>query len=121
MCFYIGIEDLAANALIELMKKNENRTITYQELESYGSAVVSLLNAQGEKAILVLSRDNTNAMFRNYSDFFREVEENGMPIGISLKNGVSLENLIDRFRGYLALDVLLAFINENSIKVLGIS
>ena len=45
MCFYIGIEDLAANALIELLQKEENRSfITYKELERYGTQVVSLLS-----------------------------------------------------------------------------
>ena len=45
MCFYIGIEDLAANALIELLQKEEKRDfITYSELEEYGTQVVKLLS-----------------------------------------------------------------------------
>ena len=37
MCFYIGIEDLAANALIEILTKNsEKRFVSYEELENYG-------------------------------------------------------------------------------------
>ena len=74
MCFYIGIEDLAANALIELLQKEENRSfITYKELERYGTQVVSLLSERGEKAVLLLSRENTNAMFRDYSEFLKRI------------------------------------------------
>lgn len=72
MCFYIGIEDLAANALIESLKKGHKSFLTYEEIENYGSKVLQLLNQQGEKAVLILSRENTNAMFRNYSDYLKK-------------------------------------------------
>ena len=52
MCVYIGIEDLAANALIEVMSKDESkRFVSYEELESYGAEVVNFLNTKGEKAV----------------------------------------------------------------------
>lgn len=118
MCFYIGIEDLAANALIELLKEKKQRVISYDELEKYGAQVVRLLSEQGEKAVLLLSRDNTSALFRNYSDFFEEVElEDGL--GIKLKEEKGIEDLIIQFRGYLALDVLMALVDKRSTCVLG--
>ena len=46
MCFYIGIEDLAANALIESMRRMEKNFLTYKEIENYGSKVVELLNEE---------------------------------------------------------------------------
>ena len=119
MCFYIGIEDLAANALIEVMKKADKRFLTYNEIESYGAEVVQILKESGEKAVLILSRDNTEALYRNYSDFFEESEQNGKK-GILLKTEKQIGDLIQHFRGYLALDVLLAFMNQRSIQVLGI-
>ena len=120
MCFYIGIEDLAANALIEVMRRDANKKfLTYKEIENYGSRVINLLNEQGERAVLILSRESTNALFRNYSDFFQEDKRDG-DSGIVLKEGKNLEELIARFRGYLALDVLKAFVNENSVKALGV-
>lgn len=119
MCFYIGIEDLAANALIESMRKAKKTFLTYKEIENYGSKVVELLNEKGEKAVLILSRESTSAFFRNYSDFFQEKSVNG-GMGIELKEEVTIENLIVQFRGYLALDVLMAFVNENSIQALGV-
>ncbi len=119
MCFYIGMEDLAANALIESIRRSGKTFLTYEEIEAYGSKVVELLNERGEKAVLILSRERTNALFRNYSDFFQEKVVSGKQ-GIELKESVTLEELIAQFRGYLALDVLLAFVNESSIQALGV-
>ena len=120
MCFYIGIEDLAANALIELLQKEENRSfITYKELERHGTQVVRLLSERGEKAVLLLSRENTNAMFRDYSEFFEEDSYDGNE-GIRLRAGKSRKDLIVQFRGYLALDVLMALVDERSVSALGV-
>lgn len=119
MCVYIGIEDLAANALIEILNSNNERMVTYSDLEKYGAEVVKLLNKQGEKAILVLSRESTNIMFRNYSDIFEETST-ATGLGITLKSNVTVDDLIDKFRGYLAWDVLLAFVNKESLAVLGV-
>ncbi len=119
MCFYIGIEDLAANAMIEMLKKGGQRFLTYSEIEMYGTEVVQILKENGEKAVLILSRENTDALFRNYSEFFEEGEQNGKK-GIRLKADKKVEDLIQQFRGYLALDVLLAFMNQRSIQVLGV-
>lgn len=85
MSFYIGIEDLAANAMIELFSEpGTGRFVTYQELEEYGDAVIQYLAGHGEKAVLIMSRNSTNAMFRDYSDFFEE-ESSEAGLGIRLK------------------------------------
>ena len=117
--YYIEIKDLAANALIESMRRTEKTFLTYKEIENYGSRVVEILKEKGEKAVLILSRESTNALFRNYSDFFQEKNVNG-EMGIELKEEVTLENLINQFRGYLTLNVLMAFVNENSVQALGV-
>lgn len=120
MCVYIGIEDLAANALIEVMSKDETkRFVSYEELEIYGAEVVNFLNAKGEKAVLILSRESTNTMFRNYSDIFEE-NISDEQLGIQLKTGITAEELIKKFRGYLAWDVLLAFVSEQTVSKLGV-
>lgn len=119
MCFYIGIEDLAANALIELLKKDSRkRFVTYSEIEKYADVVVKILKDKGEKAVLILSRDSTDALFRNYSDFFMESRDEHGTEGIQLREGKNVSDLIQQFRGYLALDVLLAFVNQKSVRAL---
>lgn len=57
ICFYIGIEDLPANALIEVLKEPGKRFLTYYELENYGEKVFQILEERGGKAVLILSRD----------------------------------------------------------------
>ena len=66
-----------------------------------------------------LSRENTNAMFRDYSEFFEEDSYAGNE-GIRLRTGKSRKDLIVQFRGYLALDVLMALIDERSVSALGV-
>ena len=58
-------------------------------------------------------------MFRNYSDIFEEVVNNDL-IGIRLKEHITIEVLINKFRGYLAWEVLLAFINKQTVAMLGV-
>ena len=55
---YIGIEDLVASALIELMKREEaNRKISLQTLADYGTVIVRLLTESGQNAILFLTKE----------------------------------------------------------------
>lgn len=120
MCCYIGIEDLASNALIEQLKRSGDRFVSYKTLEDYGMAVVNILGEKGEEGILTLSRDRTNAFFRDYSDYFEEKEINN-ETGIYLREDKDLNNLISKFSGYLSFDLFLAFINKDSVKKLGIN
>ena len=116
MCFHLSLEDLAANAFIEL----DAQFVPYTQLENYGKAVVQHLKDKGKKAILMLSRDKTNEFLANYSDFFEEcINEEGLT-GIKLKDGKNAVDLIQQFRGYLDLEVLLAFIDKDVVKVLTI-
>ena len=116
MPLFIEIDDLAANALIEVFDDGR-RFLTYQELEEYGNAVVHILNANRADAVLLLSRNRTNDMYRDYSEFFEEIDDKGKR-GVRLKKGKSRGDLIDTFRGYLPLSVLLAFVDQRSCRVL---
>lgn len=120
MCVRIGVEDLAANALIELLKKSDkSRFVSYNAMERYGLAVARLLRKEDEEVIIYSSRLHTSEMLVNYSDYFEECIVNG-EYGIRLCDEKSIEDLRIKFRGYLALKVLLAFVNEQSVKALGV-
>lgn len=108
--FYIGIEDLAALALIQALGKGQ-KFLSYDAIEAYGNKVVRRLQTDNKKAVLILSRESTNEMLRNYSEFFIEREECGH-LGISLQEDKSVDDLINKFCGYLALDVLKAMVSE---------
>ena len=72
--------------MIEMLKKGGQRFLTYNEIEMYGAEVVQILRENGEKAVLILSRENTDALFRNYSEFFEESEQSG-------KRGITLSKI----------------------------
>lgn len=108
MGYTIGLEDLAGNAFIALLKEdNTHRVISFKSFELYGEIVVNVLNQQGYEARLKLSRSDTRWVLDNYSDVFEEVV--GETPGLRLKENVDIIDLIERFSGCLPLSVLLAF------------
>lgn len=117
----IGIEDLVANALIEMVDNDVNRReVTYTQLNQYGAMVIETLNAQKEEAVLIVSREQTQAFLHDYSEFF-QVRDNIMGERcIALREGRTTDELRQLFRGYLSLDMLMAFISDYSLKALGI-
>lgn len=119
MCYYIGLQDLAANALIELMNQNNNlRTVTFKALNSYGVAVVQKLMADGREAILLLSRESTYSLIHECSDLF-EVRDIGKPnASIALREEVTKEMLIERFCGAIPLEILRAMSTKESLAAL---
>lgn len=119
MCIYIGIEDLVANALIELVEKSEKREVLFKQLDEYGAKVIKYLNDKQEQAVLVLSKERTNEFLHDYSEYF-ELFSSGMDEGIRLKEGISVNQLWEKFRGYLSVDVMLAFMDRVSISALGV-
>lgn len=125
MSRFIGIEDLAANALIALIEKQNCRKVSFETLTKYGTIVVKILNENNEDAFLLLSRDYRNAMIHNYSDFF-EIEkvnpnDEYSKEYIVLKEEKTVDDLRNHFRAFLTLNVLRAFVNKTSLAELGVS
>ena len=119
ICIYIGIEDLVANALIELTEHKNQRQVLFKDLDRYGAKVVKLLNQEGEQAVLILSKERTNEFLHDYTDYF-ELFTNGFEEGICLREDVDINELRVKFRSYLSIKVMLAFINKVSVGSLGV-
>ena len=119
MCMYIGIEDLVANAIIELVEKSQRNEVLFSEINRYGATVVQILSENDNKAILILSKERTSAFLNDYSDFF-ELYTNGTEEGIRLKENISVGQLWEKFRRYLSIDVMMAFTDVRSIAELGV-
>lgn len=66
---------------------------------------------------MIISKDNASRMLWDYADYFDEKEYDG-EIGIELKSDKSADDLRKRFRGYLGFNVLMAFLSEDSVRVL---
>lgn len=119
VCKFIRIEDLAANALIELIEKNNSRRVEFHKLIKYGYAISSILHEKGDEVILLIQREYTNELIRSYSDFFT-IESNEEYDTVVLKEEKTAEDLRNRFRAFLSLDFLLAFTDKESLYELGI-
>lgn len=120
---FIGIESLAANALIELMEKNHTREVTFDTLVSYGMEIVRVLMKSGEDAVLLLSRQDQLDMIENYSEYF-EVDFSDTYTGtFRLKDTVSaqdLENLKKHFRWTMTVRLFEAFLSPEALQKLGV-
>ena len=119
MYIYIGIEDLAANALIELLEKSEKKEVLFSTLQEYGATVIKILSESGKNALLILSDEYTNEFLHDYGNMFEQFS-NGKEEGIKLKDSVTVTELCRVFRSYLSLDVIKAFSDTQSIKALGV-
>jgi hypothetical protein len=119
MSKFIGIEDLAANALIEMIEKNNTRKVSFEQLRKYGTVIIRWFLEKDEEAILLISRHYTNEMIRNYSDFF-EINDEDETSYIELKDEKSVDDLRNHLRAYLSLEMLIAFTDKNNLIELGI-
>lgn len=118
---YIGIEDLVASALIELMKREEsNRKVSLQTLSDYGTVVVKLLTKQGQNAILFLTRESTYEFVHDYASFFSIVTYDGVDY-IELQDDVTKEDLRRQFRKNLTVDLAKALSGKESLRALKVS
>lgn len=120
MYIYIEIEDLVANALIELIEKGGRREVLFRELDEYGAQVIDVLSSDGTtNAILVISRESQLAMLEDYTDMFEPIERDGA-LGIRLKDGIKTIELWKRFCASLSLKVINAFQKEQVRQALGV-
>lgn len=121
---FIGIESLAANALIELMEREHTREVSFDTLVRYGMEVVRIFERKtGEEAVLLLSRQDQLDMIENYSEYF-EVDFSGTYTGtFRLKSTVSeqdLEKLKKHFRWTMTVRLFEAFMSPEALQKLGV-
>ncbi len=121
MCMYIGIEDLAANALIGILsRKHKNsempKFVRFATLIDYGMAVIDKLKKDsGEDAILIYNRESNSMLFLDYSDFFeRHTDDDGYD-GIQLREGKTVQDLFVRFIGSIPVELQIVMADSNII------
>lgn len=118
---YIGIEDLVANALIELMKQEEsNRKVSLQVLSDFGTVIVKLLTNSEQSAILLLTKESTYEFINDYADFFSIQEYNSVEY-IELKENKTIDDLRSQFRRNFTVDLAKAINGKESLKALKIA
>lgn len=121
MCMYIGIEDLAANALIRILSQKQTvsesqKFIRFSVLLDYGMAVVKKLTAQGEEATLIYDRESNSMLFRDYSDFFERKTDAQGYAGIQLKEGIQVSDIVKRFIGQIPSSVQIVLSDDTILS-----
>lgn len=120
MCKFIEIEDLVANALIELKENNGGRRVSFDKLNEYGTKIVQFIQENtDEDAVLLISKYYTSELISNYSEFFEVIDRDESSF-IQLKSEKSADDLRKRFRAYLSNEMLVAFTDKNSLQALGV-
>ncbi len=122
MCTFIGIESVAANALIELFEKKNIREVSFDVLVKYGMGIVRYLEKERqEEVILLFSRKYQISMIENYSDFF-EADFFGDGNGVfRLKGNDKTETLLslkEYFRWTMSTRMINAFLSKEALDEL---
>lgn len=113
MCTFIGVECLAANALIELYE-NQIRNLSFSQLADYGLMVVDAYEDEtSEKAIFIFNQEKIQGLILDYSNYFSLKMINGEK-NICLNKDVDIRELKERFRWSLSYELLKAV---NSVKI----
>lgn len=116
MCTFIGVECLAANALIELYE-NEITKIGFKQLAEYGLSVVEQYKKEsGTDAVLIFDPEDIHGLVINYSDFFDIEETEQEQKYLCLKNGVEIRELKEQFRWTLSYAMLKAISRVSAMK-----
>lgn len=103
MTKFIGMEYLAALALIRLDKKE----ISLAELNQFRVNVVKAFQDNEITSVFLFSDNYAMELVRNYSDCFELINNDSV-----LRRKVSNDVLISRFLAYLSNDVLKAAFNS---------
>lgn len=111
----IGIEYIAANALVELYENSNKNYVSIEDLRNYGITVKEILKCNNIEAILLMSDYYLIQFVHNYSDMF-EFKENK----IYKKDNVTCDDIRERIIAYMKMDLLMAMVDEKSLEVLGI-
>lgn len=118
MCTFIGVECVAANALIELYGRGL-REISFEGLADYGLLVVeSYENEISERAVLIFDQERIRGMVMDYSEFFQVREEESRKY-ICLRDNVDIRRVKEKFRWTLSYAMLKAVRQVDISQVLG--
>lgn len=125
MCIFIGIESITANALIELLEKQNKREVSFDMIVRYGTQVAHILEKNiNEEPILLLSRKYQINMIEKYSDFFEaDLSSGKQGVSFRLKGEDKqkiIESLTKSFRCTMSMQFLKAFMSVDALQELGI-
>lgn len=113
----IYIEDLVANALIELIERHNVREISLGSLKKYGDTVVEKLEERNIEAFVLIYGEIVAAFIEDYNYLFNVFTINNKTY-FQLKNNYDSQYLRDHFRAFQNIETTIAMTNDKCIKTL---
>lgn len=117
MCTFIGMDDLIANALIELIDNRDIETVSFDTIVKYGTVVASHLKSNNNEVALLISKEYKHKALSDNSEFF-ELSVRDDNEFVNLRNGKSVMDLKKHFRTFLSTDLLSAFLSDDAYNIL---
>ena len=119
MCQYIGLDDLALNAFIEICDSEKNiqivepPVVTYSRLRKYGIKLVhAYKDSTQQEAELLISDAYISDFVRDYSGIIDVSSVNG-EYYFSLLKYDDIEKIRELYRYSLPIDLINAFMDES--------
>jgi ribosomal protein S17E len=119
MCKFIGMEYLAASALINIYKKKKIKEVSFKMLNEYGISIMKEFIEKKISVIILFSNIYASNLVRDYSECF-DLEFKKEDYYLILKDEIQTDDLLNRFLGYLSVDILKTLFNEKVLASLGI-
>lgn len=122
-CVFIRMEDLIANALIELIEHKNCTIVDMEQVVKYGNAVVVYLKEKNIEAVVYSGRDVLHEIRSSCSKIFIffGFGDGTQKTSISIAEDITSQRLRSEFRSLLSIDMFLAFTDKKSLLELGIS
>jgi len=121
VCKFIRIEDLAANAIIDIFEKKGENRVSFNQIVQYGNTIKKVYEEKyDDYMVIIMSGEAVSSFIRDYSDYFFVKREGGEEY-IVLIEGTETDFLREEFRSRLTVELLYAFTCEASLKALGIA
>ena len=102
----IALETVIGNAFAHALDKGIS-FLPFSVIEQYADDVRNSIAVQ-RKIVFYFGRDEMRKALRNCSSIFEEAEEHGMR-GIRFIGSLSARELVEKYAGYLPLDLAVAF------------
>ena len=113
--YTINLEDLLAGAFIAT-DLSRNRFISWEKLGEYEHLVGEYMKKGSHRWRFDLGRNQTSWVLYYGRDFYEEISIEGRP-GILLKQGVTKDQIRNKYMGYIGLPVLKALTSDQCTKV----
>ena len=108
MSKFIGIELLAANALIDIIEKTGCRTIALPTLDDYTVKLSDIFEKNNkEQIVIIYNTESADNRFLDYPEIF---EDNNNTV--SIRRNVSTDELRKEFRTPLSCELTKAILND---------